>query len=76
MCFKKVSKDSKMAEYIMMNSYVPVDRVIGVIQKLDADGNGLIRPYHARRGHHGGERTVQTDEGVRWLTVLNVDLHS
>jgi len=39
MCFKK---DSKMAEYIMMNSYVPIDRVIGVIQKLDADGNGLI----------------------------------
>ena len=31
MCFKKVSKDSKMAEYIMMNSYVPIDRVIGVI---------------------------------------------
>lgn len=31
-----------MAEYIMMNSYVPIDRVIGVIQKLDADGNGLI----------------------------------
>ena len=30
MCFKKVSKDSKMAEYIMMNSYVPIDRVIGV----------------------------------------------
>ena len=42
MCFKKVSKDSKMAEYIMMNSYVPVDRVIGAIQKLDVDGNGLI----------------------------------
>lgn len=39
MCYKK---DSKMAEYIMMNSYVPVDRVIGAIQKLDADGNGLI----------------------------------
>ena len=39
MCFKK---DSKMAEYIMMNSYVPVDRVIGASQKLDVDGNGLI----------------------------------
>lgn len=42
MCFKKVSKDSKMAEYIMMNSYVPVDRVISAIRALDADGNGLI----------------------------------
>ena len=31
-----------MAEYIMMNSYIPVDRVIGAIQKLDVDGNGLI----------------------------------
>ena len=39
MCFKK---DSKMAEYIMMNSYVPIDRVISAIQKLDVDGNGLI----------------------------------
>lgn len=39
MCFKK---DSKMAEYIMMNSYVPVDRVINAIRALDADGNGLI----------------------------------
>lgn len=39
MCFKK---DSKMAEYIMMNSYVPVDRVISAIRALDADGNGLI----------------------------------
>lgn len=39
MCFKK---DSKMAEYIMLNSYVPVDRVISAIQKLDVDGNGLI----------------------------------
>ena len=42
MCFKKVSKDSKMAEYIMMNSYVPIDRVINAIRALDADGNGLI----------------------------------
>lgn len=39
MCFKK---DSKMAEYIMMNSYVPIDRVINAIRSLDADGNGLI----------------------------------
>lgn len=39
MCFKK---DSKMAEYIMMNSYVPMDRVISAIRALDADGNGLI----------------------------------
>lgn len=39
MCLKK---DSKMAEYILLNSYVPVDRVIAVIRQLDTDGNGLI----------------------------------
>lgn len=35
-------KESKLTEYIMYNSFIPVDKAISVIKALDADGNGFI----------------------------------
>ena len=35
-------KESKLTEYIMYNSFIPVEKVISVIKAMDADGNGYI----------------------------------
>ena len=39
MCFKK---DSKMAEYIMMKSYVHIDKVLTATPQRDSDRHGLL----------------------------------